>query len=237
MATRNGKQLSQPTGCPGPHTSHRFLLEPQAEEEIDMHTLRTLKLILATTACLILASPALAVPIVFELQSGVENGFGFSGLHDADDSSPMSGSHIGSLSGDLTLDYDGVDTYSFLASTVSLASATYSFTITGGTLHTDGSGFLDFVLAGAGPYAQVASIVFAGGAPVCCGADGPNRVSPTELRLWGASNIAPSGGVAGVSKRIGMDLGAAAPVPEPSAALLFAVGALVMRGAAQRKRC
>lgn len=66
----------------------------------------------------------------------------------------MSGSNIGSLSGTLTLDYNGIDSYSFLASTVSLVSATYSFSITGGLLHTDGGGSLDFVLSGAGPYAQ-----------------------------------------------------------------------------------
>jgi hypothetical protein len=201
-----------------------------------MYLHRTLMLTLATTALLLLASPALAVPIVFELQSGVEHGFGFSSLHDADDSTPMSGSNIGSLSGTLTLNYDGVDSYSFVASTVSLASATYNFNITGGLLHTDGGGSLDFVLSGAGPYAQAASIVFAGGAPVCCGVNGPNRVSPTELRLWGASDIPVSGGVQGLSKRIGMDLGAAAnPVPEPNSALLFAVGALVLRGGLQRK--
>jgi hypothetical protein len=201
-----------------------------------MYLHRTLMLTLATTALLLLASPALAVPIVFELQSGVEHGFGFSSLHDADDSTPMSGSNIGSLSGTLTLNYDGVDSYSFVASTVSLASATYNFNITGGLLHTDGGGSLDFVLSGAGPYAQSASIVFAGGAPVCCGVNGPNRVSPTELRLWGASDIPVSGGVQGLSKRIGMDLGAAAnPVPEPNSALLFAVGALVLRGGLQRK--
>jgi hypothetical protein len=70
---------------------------------------------------------------------------------------------------------------------------------------------------------------------VCCGADGPNRVSPTELRLWGASNIPVSGGVDGYPKRIGMDLGAS-PVPEPTAALVFAVGALVVQGGVRRKR-
>ena len=194
------------------------------------------KAVLAGAACLFLASPALAVPIVFDLESGSEGGFRFSGLHDADDSSPMSGASLGSLSGTLTLDYDGVDTYSLLASTVSLASATYSFEITGGELHTDGSGHLDFNLTGAGAFAQTASIVFTGGAPVCCGAEGPNRVSPTELRLWGASNIPVSDGIAGSPKRIGMDLGASSAVPEPTAALVFAVGALVVRSGVRRRQ-
>ena len=200
-----------------------------------MTTPRILQTLLLAGACLLLASPALAVPIVFQLESGVEAGFGFSSLHDADDSTPMSGASLGSLSGTLTLDYDGIDTYSFISSTVSLASSSYRFELTGGELHSDGGGFLDFVLAGAGPYAQTASIVFSGGAPVCCGADGPNRVSPDELRLWGASNIPTSGGVRGEAKRIGMDLGAS-PVPEPSAALVFAVGALMMQRAVRHRR-
>ncbi len=195
-----------------------------------------LKAVLTGVACLFLASPALAVSIVFELQSGVEGGFGFSSLHDADDSSPMSGASLGSLSGTLTLDYDGVDTYSFIASTVSLSSASYSFEITGGELHSDGGGYLDFILSGTGPYVQTASIEFAGGAPVCCGADGPNRVSPTEIRFWGLSNIPVSGGVDGYAKRIGMDLGAGSPIPEPTAALVFAVGALLVRGGIRNKR-
>jgi hypothetical protein len=203
-----------------------------------MRARRTTAFLLACAACLLLASPAVAVPIVFQIESGVANGFGFSGLHDADDSSPMSGASLGSLSGTLTFDYDGADTYSFLASSVTLASAVYTFEITAGQLQSDGAGFLAFALTGAGPYAHTASIVYQGGAPVCCGADGPNWVTPTALRLWGASNIAPSGGVAGAPKRIGMDLGgsAAIPVPEPSSALLFGAGMVMLQGTRRGRR-
>jgi hypothetical protein len=203
-----------------------------------MQPRRIAKFLLASAACFLLASPAVAVPIVFQIESGTADGFGFSSLHDADDNSPMSGASLGSLSGTLTLDYDGADTYSFLASSVTLASAIYVFEITGGVLQSDGAGFLDFALTGAGPFAHTGSILYTGGTPVCCGADGPNWVTPTALRLWGASNIAPSGDVAGVPKRIGMDLGgSASPVPEPSAALLFGAGMVVLRGALLGRRC
>jgi len=191
---------------------------------------------LAISALLFAASPALAMSITYQIESGTESGFGFSGLHDADDSSPMSGSSLGSLKGSLVLDYDaGLGTYDFVSSTVSLNSTDYTFALTGGQLSSDGGGALDFDLMGAGPYAQTGSIVFAGGAPVCCGVDGPNRIDPTEFRLWGASDIQVSS-VTGGAKRIGMDLGGAAPVPEPSAALVFAAGLLVARGAAGGRR-
>ena len=192
---------------------------------------------LAMATLLLVASPALALPISFVIESGSEGGFGFSSLHDSDDNSPMSGSTLGALSGTLVLDYDGVDTYTFVSSTVALTSATYTFAITGGALQTDGTGYLDFDLTGAGPYAQSSSLLFTGGTPVCCGATGPNRIDPTELRLWGASDVPISGGDPSLAKRIGADLGAAAaPVPEPSAALVFATGMLVVQQAIRRKR-
>ena len=193
--------------------------------------------LLFTAAALLLAGPALAVPITYELQQGVENGFGFSGLHDADDSTPMSGASLGDLYGSLTLDWDaGTNNYVFESSTVWLDSNEYTFEIVGGVLQASGSGFLSFVLAGAGAFAQEGEIVFTGGSPVCCGPGGPNYVGPTELRLWGAVDIPASGGVAGETKRFGMDLAANA-IPEPSAAIVFALGTLVFRAGLRRRAC
>jgi hypothetical protein len=213
-------------------------LTSEARNFVAAPRISTLSGVLSLSAAVLLlaASPALAVSISFDLQQGSQGGFGYSSLHDADDSSPMSGPSLGSLSGTLVLDYDGVDTYSFVSSTVVLASATYSFALTGGELMSDGGGYLGFDLTGAGPYAHSGSLLFTGGAPVCCGVDGPNRIDPTELRLWGASDIRVSGGNSSLAKRIGMDLGAASnPVPEPSAALAFVTGLLVVQRAVRRR--
>ena len=203
-----------------------------------MHATRfSILIALAISTFLMVASPALAMPISYELQSGSEGGFGFSSLHDADDSTPMSGASLGSLSGTLVLDYDGIDTFTFVSSSVTLASADYAFALNGGQLMSDGGGFLSFELTGAGPYAQSGAIIFSGGAPVCCGVDGPNRIDPTELRLWGASNGPISGGDPKLAKRFGMDLGgSAAPIPEPSAALVFGVGLLVVQRSVRGRR-
>ncbi len=195
---------------------------------------RTLRAFLTAAAALLFAAPALAIPITYEVQQGVENGFGFSGLHDADDSTPMSGASLGDLYGTLTLDWDaGTNNYSFVSSTVWLDSKTYTFEIVGGVVNGSGSGFLSFVLEGDGPFAQEGEIAYSAGT-VCCSPSGPNYVDPTQLRLWGAVDIPPSAGVDGVPRRFGMDLGASM-IPEPSAAIVFALGSLVFHRAVRRR--
>lgn len=198
-----------------------------------MFRTRSLKFFLAAACALALAAPASAVQITYEIQNGTDGGLGFSLLHDSDDNSPMSGASLGRLHGTLVFDYDmGLDEYTLLDSMVALDNATYDFAFTGGTLSGDGGGSLDFSLSGAGPFAQVSSFLFQGGPPICCGAGGPNFLTPEKIRLWGMSDIGISATTGG-PKRLGIDLGAA-PVPEPSAAVVFGLG-LVVVGAGMRQ--
>lgn len=194
---------------------------------------------LGAALSLALAGPAAALKLVYTIDQGADHGFGYSSLHDADDDTPMSGSILGHLNGDLVLDYDaGADLYTFVSSSVVLSGAAYSFELTGGQIAGDGGGRLDFTLRGAGPFAQATSFLFAGGPPVCCGPAGPNYVNETQLRLWGASDVPISGGLPGAPRRLGMDLGGNArplPVPEPSSAATFAVGALLVAGSLRRR--
>ncbi len=201
-----------------------------------MPSYNLLKPALAAAACLLLAAPASAFLIAYQVEPAVSN------LYDADPTSPAMGTSLGSLSGSLTFDYDGIDTFALIASTVTLSSADYSFDIAGGELHNDGSGTLDFALTGTGPYAQTATITLIGG--------GPNQASPTQLLVSGDSTPGPEslpGGLGGpggpglppASYVIGINLSAftiAAPMPEPSAGLAFAVGALVTQAAIRRQR-
>ena len=178
-------------------------------------------------------SPASAELIRFTLEQGSDGRFGYSSIHDADDSTPMSGPLVGALSGTLDFDYDaGTDVYTVVGSTVAIDPASgYQFAILGGSIQGNGIGSLDFELTGAGRFAQTSTILFDGPDPVCCGAGGPNFMTNGVMRLWGASTLAQGDG------RIGIDLGGSgAPVPEPSAALVFALGLLVASRSAARRR-
>ena len=178
-------------------------------------------------ACLLLAAaPALAVPITYQVVSGI----GFSQLDPADKSG-----YIGDVYGDLTMDHDAsTDTFSFVSSTVWLDSTEYLFTITGGFMHADGGGTLDFDLIGVGEYAQTASFYFQGGAPVCCGPNGPNFATTNQIKLFGSSVPGPSGFIP-VNINMTANVGGAPAMPEPSAALVFGIGALFVRTAIRRR--
>ena len=172
-------------------------------------------------ACsLLAAAPALAVPISYEVQSGL----GYSRL-DASDKTE----YLGKVHGELTLDYDaGADTFTFLSSTVWLDSTLYTLSITDGLLHGDGEGTLDFDLTGSGQFAQSGTLVFHGGVPVCCGPDGPNYATANYIRLYGASIGVPD------APPITLNFAAGVPMPEPSAALVFLTGVLFVRRAIVR---
>jgi hypothetical protein len=161
--------------------------------------------------------------IRYELEQGVDSGFGYSGLHDADDSTPMTGDEVAKLYGTLTFDYDpAADLYTLVRADIE-ASNGIEFDLVAGEISGDGGGFFDYVLSGAGDYVAEARILYTGGEAVCCGEDGPNYINRDQFRLWGAADIEPGDG------RIGMDLGGSStPVPEPTAALLFAVGVAVL---------
>ena len=184
--------------------------------------MRTLTLLLA--GLIFVASNAHGAVIRYTLEQGVDGGFGYSSVHDADDSTPMSGPIVGTLSGTMDFDYNaGTDLYTLVASDVIIDPASgYGFSFLGGSIQGNGIGSLDFELTGAGPFAQTSTILFAGPAPVCCGAGGPNFMTNGTMRLWGASTVPQGQG------RIGVDLGGSgAPVPEPSAALVFGLGLLL----------
>ena len=166
----------------------------------------------------------------YQLKRDHVAGFGYSVLHDSNDDTPMSGYHVGWLSGDLIFDYDAAaDHYSLIRSTV-LSDGGIDFNIVGGELYGDGGGWFDYTLSGAPQFAAAARIIFQGGAAICCGPTGPNYIDDQDLRLWGASDVGEGNG------RIGVDLGAiSVPLPEPSSALLFMVGGLVLRRHATRR--
>ena len=163
-------------------------------------------------------------------------GFSFSGLHDAGGTNPMSGTSIGDLHGRLTFDWEvATDTYVLTGSTVWLDSADYSFEIVGGELEGSGGGFLSFKMKGKGHFVQDGDILFTGGGSVCCGGGGPNYLDASELRLWGAVDTQNYGtGDLGTPKRFGIDLAANA-VPEPTGAVVFAVGMLIVQRGLRRR--
>jgi len=194
------------------------------------HKARRLLQLLSTAALLILvAGSASAVGtaeverIRYQIEHGVDAGFGYSGLHDAGGENPMSGAYIAELNGTLTFDYDSeADLYTLVSSDV-YANSEIDFAIVAGEITGDGAGFLEYVLSGTTDYVATARIVFTGEASVCCGEEGPNYINRDQLRLWGASDVDEGDG------RIGMDLGGSAvPLPEPSSALLFTLGGVLL---------
>lgn len=189
-------------------------------------TLLATFLAFAQAACLFVAAPALALPITYQVESGI----GFSRI-DATDKT----GYLGDLHGEITLDYQaGTDTFSFLSSTVWLDSKEYLFEITGGLIHGDGAGSLDFDLVGLPEFAQTSSFFFQGGDPVCCGPDGPNYANTGEIKLYGSSP-GTLGGASPVNINMTATSTSASPMPEPSAALTFAAGALLVSGAVRRR--
>jgi len=183
------------------------------------------RLLLLAGTCLLVAAPAFALPITYEVESGI----GYSGLGAADKSL-----HLGNLFGEITLDYDADgDAFSFLHSSVWLDSKEYSFEIVDFELRGDGAGRMDFSLVGTGEYAQAGSFFFQGGEPVCCGPDGPNYGTPARLRLFGVGNAGDESKASPVE--IDFVARSASPMPEPSAAVVFAAGALLCHGALRRR--
>ena len=204
-----------------------------------MQTLAQLfKPALLASIALCMATPALAAPITYDILFGKQDGFAFSQVHDSEGTKHSEGILLGGLSGTLTFDYDDEsDIYTLVSSTAMLGSSDYKFVFTGGQIAGDGGGELDFALTGAGPYAQTSSFFFLGGKPICCSVtNGPNFIHPTDLRLRGET---PAGD--GLPLRLGIDLAGKASgilvptkppsptsaVPEPSAALVFALGCLL----------
>jgi hypothetical protein len=194
------------------------------------HNARRLLQLLSTAAFLTLfagSASAIGTPSVerirYHIEHGVDAGFGYSGLHDADDDTPMSGAQVADLNGTLTFDYDSAaDLYTLVSSDV-YANSGIDFAIVSGEITGDGAGFLEYVLSGTTSYASTGRIVYTGGASVCCGEGGPNYITRDQRRLWGASDVGQGNG------RIGMDLGGSAvPLPEPSSALLFTLGGVLL---------
>jgi hypothetical protein len=185
----------------------------------------TLLASLIAAISLLAAGPALAVPITYQVDSGI----GYSQLNAA-----SKVDHVGSIYGDITMDYDAsADTFTVLTSNVWLDSPDYLFDITGGVLHGDGAGYLDFTMVGTGEYAQTASFTFIGGPPICCGVGGPNYATVPQFNLWGSSSGANPIGATPVAITIVGN--SASPMPEPSAALVFGVGLLFVQSAVRRR--
>ena len=91
---------------------------------------------------------------------------------------------------------------------------------------------MDFDLVGAGEFAQSATFFFQGGAPVCCGPDGPNYARVDRIHLYSISD-SPT---APVQIDFAAPSGGSSPMPEPSAAVVFAAGALFVHSAIRRRR-
>lgn len=176
----------------------------------------------AVAASLMLAGMASAVPIVFEIQShGSVPGFGFSLMHECATTSCMSGSSLGRLSGSLDGHLeDGM--LLGLTGDVYIGGATnQTFAVTGSFDFTPGGSGGTLLFAGLGEF-EFANQIISGPA---------NSFDGTQLYAWGG--IA---GPQGAGYVAGIDIaGSVAAVPEPSAALLFGIGTLVV-GAGTRRR-
>ena len=200
---------------------------------------------IALTALLFPLS-ALATPMVYTVETGTQNGFGFSVIHAATNTAGMapyypSGATLLDLSGTLTGDFDGT-TLTLAPSTLTAVgvgggfAGTWTIDLTGGAITAAGpvaGGTIDYVLRR--PDASVFDAGTFHFAPVNF-PGAPNSLTDTQLALWG-NNWNNSVAVRrSVQIPLGFDLraqGVTAPVPEPSAVLLFGAGLFV---AARRPR-
>jgi len=202
-------------------------------------------------ALLLLPHGARALPVVFDIGSGSEGSFEFSFIHSADSQAGMapfypSGTKLFAVSGELRGDLEA-GTFTASPSTLlaqGLAGGIYtgdwSLEITGGALSQSGShvgGSLDFVLR------EPDADVFTSGAflfePLDFG--GPNVLGQDSLRLWGnnwdVGEASRAAWVEAGNPALGLDLGGpGAPIPEPSAYLAFAMGAVLTGAAVRRTR-
>ena len=174
--------------------------------------------LIAIATALSIAGSASAYTIDYTIiESGSQGGFGYSSLHVAlPRCDYMCGSTLSKLSGTLTLDFDGVNYTALTSSTLSGTNG-YELTILSGSVTAAGDGALDYQLT-KGAMSSTGSFAFDGSVSV-----GPaNSINPSFIALWGW-NADP------VFGDIGIDLGGpGASIPEPSAALVFGLGTLVV---------
>ena len=190
----------------------------------------------AFALALALPFAASAMSVEIEILSGSGDGFSYSWLHTAVGSEiegfHPAGSKTHALSGTLygelteteliihtsTLEATTLDTQEVLSLTL---EGTLDFSVPDG----DSMGFLYYSLEGGESGAFEFYNVAFGGGPA-------NDIGEHELHLWGQNfeRYAEPGTFAGTTR--GMDLGGAIrPVPEPSAAMLFAAGGLLLAAA------
>lgn len=207
-----------------------------------MSTSRTLTSLVRGVALTALLFPlsALATPMVYTVETGVQNGFGFSVIHSATSTAGMapfypSGTTLFDLSGTLTGDFDGT-TLTLAPSTLTAVgvgggfAGTWTIDLTAGAITAAGSvagGTIDYVLRR--PDASVFDAGTFHFAPMDFQGP-PNSLTDTQLALWGNNWNNAVVGPSSVQIPLGFDLrakGATAPVPEPSALMLFGAGLFV----------
>ncbi len=193
---------------------------------------------------------ALATPMVYTVETGTQDGFGFSVLHSATSTAGMApfypgGTILFDLSGTLSGDFDGttltLDPGSLSAAGVGGGfSGAWTLDIAGGAIAAAGSfagGTIDYVLRR--PDASVFDSGTFHFAPVDF-PGAPNSLTGTQLALWGNNWNNSVAGPSSVAFPIGFDIraqGQTAPIPEPSALLLFGAGMfLVVQGTRVPKR-
>ncbi len=170
---------------------------------------------------------------LIEIQNGSGNGFGFSSIHDASGSNPMTGTiRYGSLTGSLIADKD--DTTHALSNMYGTLTAGTGgkVQISKGYLNDMGGGF-DYLLTGGLLDGQMGAFYFDGGT-VCCDGPGainggPNNFNANGFSLWGKNWVTGSVPMNG-GARIGIDLvgGNYVVNPEPSTILLMGTGLLAL---------
>ena len=173
---------------------------------------------LISLACLLASITAKATPVEFVLQTGSQSGFTYSLIHTCEHWNCMSGVATDWLSGTLEGHMDAEGRLLDLSGTIYsdrgtsfLTTGYFDFTTggDGGALHLEGLGLFEF-----------ANMPMAGPA---------NSFQNGELFAWG-------GITRGGQYVLGMDIGGRVvpAVPEPSAALLFGIGAVVIGGRVRR---
>jgi len=166
-------------------------------------------------------------------------GYGASGFHAADDTSPMSGASLATITGatgDFTngvLDVDLIWDTALRGVTQGNLSGNLSFDSSGSYLLSDTTLVLDF---GGGNTTTFNVNVGSGGGPICCsGSYAPNSFQPGTntddwvLTLWAAddgywTNANNTQQGSSNYPRIGMDLQLQVQVPEPGTTLLLGSG-------------
>jgi hypothetical protein len=189
-------------------------------------------------AVLLFAGQASAGTLVdITLQSGTEGGFGFSTLHSAEGSCVwigdnqfcMSGAYRDAMSGSLSGELDGLR-ISGISGDIALGSGN-TLSVTDGVFDFTGAArtFGSYLETNYGTF-HFWNYTFAGPA---------NGFDGTTLRAWGNNWSNEGLGNPGEGyKPWGMDIGAVvteAPVPEPGAAGVFALGLLIARAGVRRR--